>query len=307
MIHRSLLLMSMFSCAFAWGCSGRIDLGTGSLDSGAAAEGGVLFGDASLARAQDAAPPPNGETCDDNGTAHAKGTTWQCACNTCSCVSPPAIDTTTAFCFDASDEVDESADSSEGSGGTCPDISITVSPNVPRFLPGGDTAANAYPSRPQNLDPSAIDYKDCTSNINLEFTLDISGLPCTDTIQAWVGTTDCTQITARQAKSGGSQCWQVTKAIELQSSTVVNLRAQDLVAFIGAGTTYMRQGVAACQSLLRTTPHCDGSAVPSLSLYFMAIEADGVTLDGTPAAYSFDTLLGSPDGGLCEFPADAGP
>jgi hypothetical protein len=39
----------------------------------------------------------------------------------------------------------------------------------------------------------------------------------------------------------------------------------------------------------------------------MAIEADGVTLDGTPAAYSFDTLLGSPDGGLCEFPADAGP
>jgi hypothetical protein len=299
MIHRSLLLLSMFSCAFAWGCSGRIDLGTGSPDSGAAAEGGVPFEDASLDRARDAALPPSEETCDDNGIAHAKGTTWQCACNTCSCISPPSIATTTAFCFDAGDEVDESADSS-GGGGTCPSISIHVDVVVPRFpdTNADDNPNHTFPSRPQNLDPTGIDYNDCSSNIHLQFTGSVDGLPCTDTMQIWAGTTDCTPTSARQTNSGAAHCWPGTSTVALQTAFTLNIRAQDLVAFLDNAkppTAYTPQGATACKPL--DTPRCEGFV--SLNLYFMAIEADGLTMDGTPALYSLDAIVGSPDGGLC--------
>jgi hypothetical protein len=73
---------------------------------------------------------------------------------------------------------------------TCPNVEIGVSSTVPRFSPGPETSANAYPLRQQNLSPTWINYKDCQDDINLEFTLHVSGLPCTDTLQVWAGTVD---------------------------------------------------------------------------------------------------------------------
>jgi hypothetical protein len=37
----------------------------------------------------------------------------------------------------------------------------------------------------------------------------------------------------------------------------------------------------------------------SLGVYFMALEADGQTVDGTPAIYSLNAWVGSPDAGSC--------
>jgi hypothetical protein len=293
MIRRSLLLSSLFSCAFAWGCNGRIDLGTGSLDSGAAAEGGVPFGDASSSTTI----PDAGGTTD---ACTQQGCTGTClenyhyvypvidGCVVCSCAPDD----------DAGDDVDESADSSGGVG-TCPSISINVNPTVPRFpdTNPNDNPKNTFPSRTQ-LDPGGIDYYDCSSNIHLQFSGSVGGLPCTDTMQIWAGTADCTQTSARQANSGAVQCWPVTQSVGLQSAFSLNIRAQDLVAFIENAkppSTYAPQSAAACQPL--DDPSNCGAV--SLGLYFMAIEADGLTVDGTPAQYSIDAIFGSPDGGLC--------
>lgn len=175
---------------------------------------------------------------------------------------------------------------------TCPNISISVNPTVPRYLPGGDTAANLITPRPQNLDPTAINFSDCNLDINLEFTILVSGLPCTDTIQAWAGTTDCTQTSARQANSGAAHCWPVvqTGSFTTSQTATANIRAQDMVAFVSNSeppSTYTPQGATACHAQAES-----GSI--TLGVYFMAMEADGLTVDGTPAMYSLDVDLVGP-------------
>jgi hypothetical protein len=173
----------------------------------------------------------------------------------------------------------------------CPNVSISVNSLVPRYYPGADTTANLFPVRPQNLNPTWINYSDCKSDINLEFTLLISGLPCTDTIQVWAGTVDCTQVAARQADSGQTHCWPVTVqgAFTMASTSTGNLRAQDIVQFITNAEppeTYTRAGPKACQSQ-------DAPGSVALGLYFMAIEPDGQTVDGTSAEYDMGAdLLG---------------
>jgi hypothetical protein len=182
----------------------------------------------------------------------------------------------------------------------CPNVSITVGASVPRYLPGGDSNANLFPLRPENLNPTALDYSDCISNINLQFTLLMGGLPCTDTIQVWAGPsdTDCTQSTARMSSDGDTQCWPVTPIgfFEMAQTSTANIRAQDIVAHVGdssISSTYTAATSAACEPLARGS--CE--LIP-LGLYFMAVEADGVTVDNS-AMYSLDAEPSLPDGGSC--------
>jgi len=173
----------------------------------------------------------------------------------------------------------------------CPNVSLSVNSVVPRYYPGGDSNANLFPIRPQNLNPTWINYNDCKNDINLQFTLLISGLPCTDTIQVWAGTVDCTQVSARQANSGATHCWPVTPtgSFTMASTSTGNIRAQDIVEFITNPEPpfiYTPGGIKSCQSQ-------DAPGGESLSLYFMAIEPDGQTLDGTAGEYPFGAdLLG---------------
>jgi MYXO-CTERM domain-containing protein len=203
---------------------------------------------------------------------------------------------------------------------TCPNINLSVSPLVPRYQGTADTATNRYPVRARNLSPSWIDLKDCQDDIRLQFTLLMSGLPCSDTIQAWVGReTDCTPVAARQTHSGAARCWPVSAPSLAQESVTVDLRAQDLVAFMGsadAPSIYSQEGTSACSALASeaTTSPCSGD---SLSLYFMAIEADGETVDGTSAEYDFGATptpgsaschVSYVDGGVIDGgPIDGGP
>jgi len=175
---------------------------------------------------------------------------------------------------------------------TCPSVSISVNQVVPRYIGASDTAANLFPYRPQNLEPSWINYNDCAKDIRLQFTILVGGLPCTDTIQVWAGTTDCTQVSARQANSGATHCWPVTAtgAFAMQQSSTGDIRAQDIVAYITDDeppTIYHPSGIKACES--QASP---GGV--SLSLYFMAIEADGQTVDGTAGEYDFGADLVGP-------------
>jgi MYXO-CTERM domain-containing protein len=191
---------------------------------------------------------------------------------------------------------------------TCADISVNVNSVVPRYTGTSDTPANLYPLRPPNEEPTWIDYDDCKADVRLQFTVLIGGLPCDDTLQVWAGSVDCTQASARESSSGGPRCWPVTPAglFAMQSSSTGDIRARDIVGLIRnaeIGTVYSEQGASACQSLLGTSStQCSGV---SLSLYFMAVEADGVTVDGTSAEYDFGAEVGLPDGRSCH-PADAG-
>jgi hypothetical protein len=109
-------------------------------------------------------------------------------------------------------------------------------------------------------------------------------------MQVWAGATDCTQTSARQANSGATHCWPVVQTTALEQSFTVNIRAQDLVAFISnpePPTTYTPQGITACQS--QSAP-----GVEALGVYFMAMEADGLTVDGTSAMYSLNAALVGP-------------
>jgi MYXO-CTERM domain-containing protein len=185
---------------------------------------------------------------------------------------------------------------------TCPDIDLSVNPTVNRYLSGGDDNAHLYPFRPKNEQPTWLEYRDCKADINLEFTLLMSGLPCTDTIQVWAGTVDCTQLAARQSNSDQTHCWPVlpTGAFNMSSTSTANIRAQDIVQFITSAAPpelYTRATPTACQALLGTgSSPCSGV---SLGLYFMAVEADGQTVDGTSAEYHMGALIGSPDDGGC--------
>jgi hypothetical protein len=176
---------------------------------------------------------------------------------------------------------------------TCPNISLSIpAATVPRFTGATDSAANAYPFRAQNLQPTWINYKDCASDIRLQFTLEASGLPCSDQIQAWVGPmTDCTQTAARQTTSGSARCWPVSQPVPPQQTFTIDIRAEDLVAHITdeePPVSYVpTESTAACQS--QAAP--GGTA---LSLYFMAIEANGQAVDGTSAEYDFGADLVGP-------------
>jgi hypothetical protein len=177
-------------------------------------------------------------------------------------------------------------------GGNCPNIRLNVNPTVPRYRQGGDTPANAYPYRPQNLDPTAINYQDCIDDINLEFTLLIGGLPCTDTIWVWAGTTDCTQTSARQRNSGSTQCWPVAQigAFTMAATSTANILARDIVAHLSdsstSSTNYTIAPASACQSQ-------DAPGSVGLTIYFMAMEPDGETVDGS-TSYALDGDLVGP-------------
>ena len=54
---------------------------------------------------------------------------------------------------------------------TCPSVAITVNPLVNRYIGPSDTNANLFPLRPQNLQPTWINYQDCKDDIRLQFTI----------------------------------------------------------------------------------------------------------------------------------------
>jgi hypothetical protein len=200
-------------------------------------------------------------------------------------------------------------------GEECPNLRLSVNADAPRFVGSGDTPANQVRLRPYDLDPDWIDQEDCEDDVRLQFTLHASGLPCADTIQVWAGTTDCTQVSAREAGSGATRCWPVvlTGEFAMTQTSTGDIRAQDIVAFIGSPeppTSYSRKGPVACQALRdETGSQC---RVP-LVLYFMAIEADGLTVDGphgTSPTWSYGPAwsLGAEltPGGSCSVPSGEG-
>jgi hypothetical protein len=165
-----------------------------------------------------------------------------------------------------------------GDGGSTSNsgLSIAQAGTVYRFYPNGTTP---YNFRAANLNPSDINFQDCQDDIILQFTLTEGGLPTTDTIQVWAGSTDCSQNTARQTGTG-PYCWQVAPDGEFGDSQTVtgNIYARNVTRYMDDTTTPHFApvtgvpGPEACHT--QTT-----SGAVQLSIYFIFINNDGITAD----------------------------
>ena len=155
-----------------------------------------------------------------------------------------------------------------------------------RALPGG----SVQPAR--TLSPTGINYADCTSNLDLEFSLPISNSSTTDTLQVWVGPYSGTTGSA-SATTGSSgtapcifpttraeQCWPaLAGSVTPLATTPITVRAQDIVQYLDQtpSSTYVMAGASACEA--QTIP-----GPISLGIYFMFLATDG-TVDGTASVY----------------------
>jgi hypothetical protein len=185
----------------------------------------------------------------------------------------------------------------DGAPERCP--GVVINPTVQRFDANGSTP---YPYRPANEGPTWLDAQDCDDNIVLQFSLLLCGLPTTDTFQVWAGATDCTQTSARVPGSNGPFCWRVAPDIPASQSAASNVFARDVAVFIGDPSS----DVLNFTPLPNSTPAvsaCHALGTPSqctvrLSVYFMAVESDNITVDGA-SEYSFGVFVAPPAGGAC--------
>jgi hypothetical protein len=170
-----------------------------------------------------------------------------------------------------------------GSTSTGSGPSITISPTVYRFYPNGVTS---YPVRDANVNPNDINFRDCDDNIALQFNLTISGLPTTDTIEVWAGTTDCSVASAREL-GDGPYCWQVAPPGTFANSQQEYglIYARNITRFIGTTTADNEfesvstiPGPEACHT--QTT-----SGSVALTLYFLYM-APGSSSADAPASYT---------------------
>jgi hypothetical protein len=187
--------------------------------------------------------------------------------------------------------------------------SISPERNAPRFLPGSDAGA---PAHFNDFSPATINYSDCVSQIDIEFTLDLSTVPG-DEIQMWAGagSADCTQTSARTPTASGSpetfpgRCWPVgAPFVPSGTQAVKRLHALDLISNIGQPdppTAYstvhasvLANGTALCQ------PYATTGAV-TLSIYFIFVApgtGSGSTApvppDGVSGVYSTAAALVGP-------------
>lgn len=183
-------------------------------------------------------------------------------------------------------------------------LGIQVSGVVYRFTPNDQP----YNFRPANLNPNDINYQDCADNIYLEFTLVETGLPTTDTIQVWAGTTDCSQTAARMGATGGPYCWQVASPGQFAPSQTATgkIYVRNITQYIDITATphfaapLTVPGPEACRT--QTT-----SGAVGVSLYFLWIANDGFTASSStvygqnvdmvgPTAPTLDLPIGIGDG-----------
>jgi hypothetical protein len=189
--------------------------------------------------------------------------------------------------------VSRAASAQLGTGtGSTSSLGITINPTVPRFATNGTTP---YPYRPANLNPNDINFQDCSANIVLEFELIESGLPTTDTLQVWAGPTDCTQQSARVSGTSGPFCWRVAPNAANSQTAAVNIYARNLTQFVDNTSS----AVLAYNPSPGTTPGVDAchtqqaSGAVGLTIYFMFIEGDDITLDAS-ATYPLNVDMVGP-------------
>jgi len=91
-------------------------------------------------------------------------------------------------------------------------VSLDAS-NPERFLfQNGSYRDVTKDPRPQNLNPTGVNFGDCEQDLRLDFTVTVSGFEASDAhLEVWAGVIDCTQDANRNTVNTGEAhpCWQV--------------------------------------------------------------------------------------------------
>jgi hypothetical protein len=160
--------------------------------------------------------------------------------------------------------------------------------------------------RPQNLNPEGVSFSDCEQNLRMDFTLVLSGFSGADqaSVQAWAGTTDCTQDSSRVSTAGTAHaCWQVAgfygPVLATTPQTVsISVYARDVLRYEAApsGVSVAQpydpafNSSAAGESACHVQPT---DAAVALTLYFIPVNATANAI-GTSYQYALSTDLVAP-------------
>lgn len=163
--------------------------------------------------------------------------------------------------------------------------------------------------RPQNLNPTGVNFSDCAQDLRLDFPLVLSGFNPGDYahIEVWAGTVDCTQDANRNnINAGVSQpCWKVYGELPPQNAvsayalpSPISIFARDVLRFeqpittTGMNTSYDPAyhngptGEDAC--FVQTS-----DAGVQLTIYFIPVQSNSQAL-GTAYSYPLNTDLVAP-------------
>ncbi len=153
---------------------------------------------------------------------------------------------------------------------------------------------------PNGVADSTINFEDCEANLYYQFQVGISNPSSSYSLEAWVGTEDCSQLANRQT-SATSVCWPVAQfAASLVNPYPLYVRVRDIVS--GAFTTthpvtYAASGVAGsddgvCRSQVQTGP-------TALVLYVFFADAEGNPYNNVQTYnLSVDMLAGDVQGNV---------
>lgn len=193
--------------------------------------------------------------------------------------------------------------SSSSSGGTTSNSGTeninSPLPNPARYLLQNGQYVNMTDNpRPQNLNPTGVNWLDCEGDLRLDFSLVISGFASTDAahIETWAGYVDCTQQVNRTGTTGTSQpCWKVAGdtntifATSTDALPAISVYARDVLRYSQpqsvAHTTYdgTWHSTAAAEQTACYIQTSDAALHPTI--YFVAVNSSGQPY-GTAYAWS---------------------
>lgn len=161
---------------------------------------------------------------------------------------------------------------------------------VTRVEPDGSDASIKHP-HPDGVLANAINFADCEADLRLRVSLGISAINSSYNLQAWVGTSDCTQLAARQTST--ASCWRVSPgdSIAQRQPTQIDIRVQDILSQLNSSATkdptrYIAGDEKACHN--QTT-----SGATALSIYFFFVDGAFNATGGQTYGVSVDTVAGT--------------
>jgi len=161
--------------------------------------------------------------------------------------------------------------------------------------------------RPQNLNPTGVNFTDCEQDLQLDFELNISGFQPGDAahVEVWAGNIDCTQDANRTVSGAGVShpCWQVAGSTGPQNAVTTvplpyTVYARDVLRYeqIPASTSFTQPYQPAFHSSSEGASACNvqtsDAAVP-LNIYFLPVNSSEQAI-GTAYQYPLNTDLVAP-------------
>ena len=152
-----------------------------------------------------------------------------------------------------------------------------------RFINGRDVGQS---TRPQNLTPLGINFSDCVSDMELDFRAIVTLNPG-DTVQVWAtSSADCTLSSSRGSGGQEATCWRLNAnlgpLVLTNAAEPFRVRVQDILggqATVGQDpNTPVSFGREACT--FQSSP-----AATTFNVFLMAIQPDGITVDGNAWNY----------------------